>query len=67
MAETTGTETRGLPVRGEDDDAVHRAEVGPDAIVDPAGIRTACGQRVVEVYNDGRDITCAVCGDVAGT
>lgn len=55
------SEGRGYPARAESDDGVHRAEVGPDALVDPAGGRTVCGRRVMEVYNDGRDVTCPVC------
>lgn len=51
----------GYPARADSDDAVHRADVGSDALVDPAGERTSCGQRVMEVYNDGRDRTCPVC------
>ena len=48
----------GHPARGEDDDNVHRADAGPEAFVDPAGVRTFCGQRVIELYNDRRDVTC---------
>lgn len=51
----------GHPVRAEDDDRVHHADVGPDAFVDPSGGRTSCGQRVIEVYNDRREVTCPIC------
>ncbi len=58
---TTATQGHGHPARGEADDGVHRADVGPDAFVDPSGGRTVCGQRVIEVYNDRRDVTCPLC------
>ncbi|MBW0104387.1 hypothetical protein [Pseudonocardia sp. KRD291] len=59
MAETGAR--RGYPARSDDGDAVHHADVGPDALVDPSGGRTSCGRRVMEVYNDGRDVTCPRC------
>lgn len=58
---TATSDGRGYPARADSDDGVHHADVGPDALVDPAGGRTSCGQRVMEIYNDRRDITCPVC------
>lgn len=60
---TSNNDNLGYPVRADSDDAVHRADVGPEALVDPAGGRTVCGQRVMEVYNDGRGVTCPGCTD----
>lgn len=60
---TADHDSPGYPARADSDDTVHRADVGPDALVDPTGGHTACGQRVMEVYNDGRDVTCPECTD----
>ena len=60
---TSATEpSRRSPARGGWDDDVHLVDAAPVDMVDPAGLRTYCGQRVLEVYNDGRDRTCERCG-----
>lgn len=33
------------------------------ALVDPSPYRTRCGHRVLEIYNDRREITCPACAD----
>jgi hypothetical protein len=49
-------------VRGGDDDRIHAADAPGDAELDPSPYSTRCGQAVLEVYTDGRAITCPMCG-----
>jgi hypothetical protein len=43
------------------DEQVHVVEAPPDALVDPSPYRARCGQAVIELYNDHRDLTCRLC------
>jgi hypothetical protein len=43
------------------DEQVHVVEAPQDALVDPSPYRARCGQRVIELYNDGREPTCPAC------
>jgi hypothetical protein len=56
-------ETRELPARGGADDRIHAVDAAdPDAaLFDPSPYRARCGERVLEVYNDGRELTCPYC------
>lgn len=53
----------GTPARGDGDDLVHAVDVSDReaALLDPSPHRTRCGQGVLELYNDGRDVTCPAC------
>jgi hypothetical protein len=57
--------TRRFPARGAIDDGVHVVEAAPVDLVDPSALHTYCGQRVLEVYNDGREPTCERCASSA--
>lgn len=60
------TEQGWLPARGAEDEQVHTIGIDSDALIDPSGRRTFCGENVVEVFNDRRELTCASCADELG-
>lgn len=47
--------------RGGDDDRVHAVDAPEDATLDPSPYSTRCGQAVLQVYTDAREVTCPVC------
>ena len=49
------------PARADGDDQIHQVDADPDALIDPSPYRTRCEQRVLEVYNTPRPITCPRC------
>jgi hypothetical protein len=61
MVEQQRAETRPQPARGSRDDRVHRVDTSAAELVDPSRCLARCGQRVLEIYNDGRDVTCPQC------
>ena len=58
-------ETRELPARGGADDRIHAVDAAdPEAaLFDPSPHSARCGERVLEIYNDGREVTCPVCAE----
>jgi hypothetical protein len=57
---------RDYPARTDTDGQVHQVRAAPVDLVDPARVRTECGQAVLEIFNDGRDVDCPRCGDGPG-
>lgn len=52
---------REFSAKAERGDDVHLVDAGVDAMIDPSPYRTRCGQRVLEVYNVTRKVTCSIC------
>jgi hypothetical protein len=48
------------------DDEVHLLNAPLDAVVCPMAYTTWCGRPVVEIYRDGRAVTCTGCVRAAG-
>lgn len=53
---------RDYPARTDVDGQVHRVQAAPVDLVDPSQVHTECGQAVLEIYNDSRDVDCPRCG-----
>jgi hypothetical protein len=52
-----------VPARGDRDDLVHAVDVPSreSALLDPSPHTARCGQAVLELYNDKRQVTCPAC------